>query len=270
MCEKSNSIQALQDAFLANTLGKNTDFAKSLIDYHHRWGKLSDKQWYWVNKLAGCSHNETPLPPRQTVDVEPIMEMFRIVGAKLKYPKIVATLGDILLRFDVVRARDSSVLSIRIRHESSRRWLGRIHSNGQVEISRYVSEEDKEKILHLVFAFAVDPIGVASRSGKITGNCCFCVKELTDEVSLSDGYGPVCAKNYGLGRGESKDYADGDRGIAYIEMPNGKWRVRNRLIQWLGEDAGEKVWTISAKKVLEFETVDEARLSVGLAEITYS
>ena len=43
----------------------------------------------------------------------------------------------------------------------------------------------------------------AAAFGHLTGNCVFCDRELTDERSISVGYGPVCAKNHGLPWGET-------------------------------------------------------------------
>ncbi len=45
---------------------------------------------------------------------------------------------------------------------------------------------------------AEDPEAAAVENGFLTGNCCFCHADLTDHRSTAMGYGPVCAKNYGL------------------------------------------------------------------------
>lgn len=42
----------------------------------------------------------------------------------------------------------------------------------------------------------------AAAFGHVTGACVFCSRELTDERSLTVGYGPVCATNHGLPWGE--------------------------------------------------------------------
>lgn len=43
-----------------------------------------------------------------------------------------------------------------------------------------------------------NPAAVAAQYGHETGNCSFCSKELTDNRSVSVGYGPICAEKYGL------------------------------------------------------------------------
>ena len=47
-------------------------------------------------------------------------------------------------------------------------------------------------------AFAADPEAIATKYGKLTGHCCFCGRNLTDDRSTDVGYGPVCAGKFGL------------------------------------------------------------------------
>lgn len=54
---------------------------------------------------------------------------------------------------------------------------------------------------HLL-AFAQDPETHATKYGRLTGNCCFCGRKLTDERSTAMGYGPVCADHFGLDWGK--------------------------------------------------------------------
>jgi hypothetical protein len=50
----------------------------------------------------------------------------------------------------------------------------------------------------LLAAFNMNPVAVAVASARFTGSCSFCQRTLTDERSISVGYGPTCAENYGL------------------------------------------------------------------------
>lgn len=52
---------------------------------------------------------------------------------------------------------------------------------------------------------AVDPEGTAAAYGHLTGACCFCRRALSDERSVSVGYGPVCADHFGLAWGVKKN-----------------------------------------------------------------
>lgn len=42
------------------------------------------------------------------------------------------------------------------------------------------------------------PVEAAKAHAKVMGECCFCKSPLTDAVSLANGYGPVCAKKWGM------------------------------------------------------------------------
>lgn len=53
-------------------------------------------------------------------------------------------------------------------------------------------------VIELVSAFAADPLKVAAESGSLSGRCCFCNKKLDTYESTSLGYGPTCAKTWGL------------------------------------------------------------------------
>ena len=53
-------------------------------------------------------------------------------------------------------------------------------------------------IVGLLEKLNADPEGAAAAYGRQTGNCSFCSKALEDDRSLEVGYGPKCAKNYGL------------------------------------------------------------------------
>jgi hypothetical protein len=45
---------------------------------------------------------------------------------------------------------------------------------------------------------ALDPAKAAKEYAALMGACSFCSKPLTDEGSVEVGYGPVCAKHWGL------------------------------------------------------------------------
>jgi len=78
-------------------------------------------------------------------------------------------------------------------------WFGRIHRDGKFEAGR----DATDAITEVLQQFAADPAGYAAKYGRTTGNCCFCQKTLTDAKSTGVGYGPVCAKNYGLAWGKA-------------------------------------------------------------------
>lgn len=50
----------------------------------------------------------------------------------------------------------------------------------------------------ITISLAENPAKVAADYGRLSGRCCFCKIELTDEKSIAVGYGPQCARSYGL------------------------------------------------------------------------
>lgn len=82
-------------------------------------------------------------------------------------------------------------------------WIGRIEkSTGKFTKGNGYEYLDDEMKLHLM-QVALDPAAAAASHGKSTGECCFCKRDLSDSRSLTVGYGPICAKNFGLPWGSS-------------------------------------------------------------------
>ncbi|KKM74155.1 hypothetical protein LCGC14_1403300, partial [marine sediment metagenome] len=74
-------------------------------------------------------------------------------------------------------------------------WYGRITIEGAWD-QRH-SEVD-ERMADALSKLAMDPVGTVAMYGRLSGKCCFCKKQLTDDPSVEAGYGPVCAKRWGL------------------------------------------------------------------------
>ena len=54
------------------------------------------------------------------------------------------------------------------------------------------------KVLATLSAIAAEPAKLAKEYGSLRGHCSFCDKKLDDQGSIEHGYGPVCAKKWGL------------------------------------------------------------------------
>jgi hypothetical protein len=48
-----------------------------------------------------------------------------------------------------------------------------------------------------ILAVAADPQAAAIAYGRKFGKCSVCARDLTDDESIANGIGPVCAKKYG-------------------------------------------------------------------------
>lgn len=175
-----------------------SDFAVSLCRQFDRNGALSELQW-------GCITNmiERANRPTITLDFAAIIALFNLAADSLKYPKIALALRDgtdVVLSRAGIRASRPGTINVtngRRYGDDDNVWYGRIELDGTFQDSQAATDE----LRTLLVAFSADPSGVAAAYGKLTGNCCFCRRGLTDERSTDVGYGPVCAKNYGLNWG---------------------------------------------------------------------
>jgi hypothetical protein len=82
-------------------------------------------------------------------------------------------------------------------------WLGRIDAAGTWEIPAQFANDTAliEPVKQLLSDLGKNPHKVASDNGKLTGNCCFChhrIGDGDDNRSRNVGYGPECAKKFGL------------------------------------------------------------------------
>lgn len=80
-----------------------------------------------------------------------------------------------------------------------------ISRNGAVNlyIDQVLSKEWGKNLLKLIALLCRDPQTVCAAYGHREICCSFCGRELTDERSVTVGYGPICAGYYGLPWGET-------------------------------------------------------------------
>lgn len=105
--------------------------------------------------------------------------------------------------------------------------MGQVERNPAIYRPRNNTPDD---VLIVMEQFRTDPLGTVVRLGRATGRCCFCSSPLSDRRSRAHGYGPVCAKNYGLEW--SHDHADEVEedieqsvGRVVMELRPGVWSV---------------------------------------------
>jgi hypothetical protein len=196
------ALAALQAA-LPTLPESKKDFASSLLTQSRGRG-LSEKQMYWVRKLA----EPTPTAPVAAIEVgsfEGVIALFRTAQRHLKFPKVRLRLENgspIVLAVAGANARRPGTVNVTDgRPFGENIWYGRVEADGRWEASRSVDAETATSLTALLTAFAAEPAKVAAAFGHLTGNCCFCAKTLTDERSTSVGYGPVCAEKFGLAWG---------------------------------------------------------------------
>lgn len=183
------------------------EFANSLINgpYGYKMRKfLTPKQEPHVYRLLAKAMGITA--PTLTVKIgglAGIHAMFEKAKQKLKYPKIVFHLDghEIKMWVQGETAKVPGALAVTVNGG----WVGRILTSGELEPGKsFEGLPQKDAVIKLLQEFAAAPAEVAAKYGKLSSHCVFCQLPLTDPKSLAVGYGPTCAKHYGLKWGAEK------------------------------------------------------------------
>jgi len=116
---------------------------------------------------------------------------FAEAGKTLKYPRVVFQVNNV--DFHMYPAGPRSKWQGWIQVKTDQKWVCRINpDNGEMH------GKPAPDVLEALKEFSTDPVKAARQYASLTGNCCFCNRELTDPRSMSNGYGPVCANHYSL------------------------------------------------------------------------
>lgn len=170
------------------------DFANSLVSQSKTRG-LTERQLFFVERLVKKAKGEDKV----TIgSVAATIAFFDRAKEHLKNPKVIITVDGQPVKLSVAGPRSSQPGTINVAEAGpfGGYWYGRITRDGT-----YKPTADATKLPGLPEAlrrFAEDPAKVASEHGKLTGHCSFCNRPLDDERSTQVGYGPVCAKRFGL------------------------------------------------------------------------
>lgn len=191
-------------------------FAASLIRQAKSRG-LTVLQEPYVAKLIDQAKN----PPKQASakvrgDMIKAYSFFFLARNHLKYPKVVvrAAVGgeeaeDVRIHMAGPKSKQPDMLNITLPNRIDRYgrnvWLGRVDATGNWEIpARFANDTAiTTPIKKLLSDLGKNPHKVASDNGKLTGACCFCHKRIgdgEDDRSRNVGYGPSCAKKWGLSK----------------------------------------------------------------------
>jgi hypothetical protein len=180
------------------------DFASSLIAQFEKGKKpLSDKQVYWVQKLAKEAFTPKAAPATVAVaNFASVNAVFAKAAEHLKQPKVrlaLPTGQKVVLSLAPAHGNNPGFIYLKVAGE----YAGKIAPTGAFTPYKLAADVlDAVKALFVMLGD--DPAAVAAAYGKETGSCCFCAKELSKAESLFVGYGPDCADHYGLPWGETR------------------------------------------------------------------
>ena len=196
--DQVDAIAALGQA-LPQLSNSDSQFASSLLQNFNRYGNLSDKQMHWVNTLTARAAAPRPAPVALvTVNFQPIQDLFDKAAQKLKRIKVKLQTTDgqpvVISRAGPMSKYTGQILITDGGPFGDNKFFGRIDVTGEF----FATRSTTPAVAELIQQFSADPAGSAARYGKLTGGCSFCKHGLTDGRSLAVGYGPVCAKNFGL------------------------------------------------------------------------
>lgn len=197
-------------------------FALDLAAHFRRFGRLSNAQTAWLHVkaeqyAAEASHANKNVEGlvQDEAEMDSIIALFAKASANLKKPAIELIDGD-KNRYRLKLLGASSRYAGCVGITCGGTWLGRISTDGLFFPSPAAAAY--RGLVDLLARFAADPAGVGGEIGRLTGCCCFCRLKLTDERSTEVGFGPVCAKNFGLAWGtpaaQSEDEAAARRKAA--------------------------------------------------------
>ena len=221
---------------------RDQDFARSLADGFFKYGRLSKKQVYWVDKLLERAASATamaqarvtaPLPvqalpsastpvavavsasPQEHTQLAPqftkVMELFaRARAAGLSWPKIrlVTPNGSkvVLSQYGPQHCSFPGHLAVTngaAFGSTGRRFFGRISPEGEFSPGKNDPRDDiAENVAALLLQLGENPAGLAKLQGRLTDSCMFCGRGLLTKESVAVGYGPICADKFGLPWGE--------------------------------------------------------------------
>jgi len=219
----ANQLKLAQEleAGLDKLNSSDKSFAESMLKGFSKHGSFTEKQLPYVEKLLGVivsGYPKSSISP--LIGLEKIYEF--VMGSKLKYPKFMTTfLYDHGLDSPLPKPKIPVMFS---RAGISSKYSGNVlvTDGGVYPKNKFYGSIDKSGVFTPAFATAMlaetalscfhshlelvnsDIPGAIANYGNLTGSCCFCHKALDNDDSVAVGYGPVCAKNYGLPYGTSK------------------------------------------------------------------
>lgn len=182
------------------TLTSNS-FAQDLCRQMRKWQTLRGQQQVWLHKLAVEAQNPQTAPQSQSAKLDRISALMQQARASLKRPVVRIRMADgTKLKLSVMGelSRYAGQVCVKTGSFDDGVYFGRIDVTGDFIPSRNLSSA----VLDTLKAINENPVEALATLAKESGVCCYCDRELTDDRSVKAGYGPVCAKHYGLAWGE--------------------------------------------------------------------
>lgn len=196
--ENLDKVSTLADTANSGSMNaRDLEFATDLVRQFQERGSLSPKQMHWVGVLTERYVEIEPLYG----DFKAIQVMFRLAADKIKQPKVRLQTEEgryVQLNFNP-KSKQIDVYVDGWAGHGYRKFAGWIKD--AETLVPYMRDRMTDDVKNVIQELALDPEQVSKTMAARLGVCIYCAQRLTDERSKSAGYGPVCAKNYGLAWG---------------------------------------------------------------------
>lgn len=165
----------------ADLVAGNSEFSRSLYTSLKRWGTLTQNQinaWY-----RGQSR-------KAEVNLDRIREMFDAALINGHKKPCYRAEG---LKISLAPATGRNAGALYVVEIEDDAYQGKI-----VDTTFSAVREAKADVLSRLQTIAQNPLEAAVRYGRRTGTCSCCGRELTNQVSIDAGIGPICAEKWGF------------------------------------------------------------------------
>lgn len=208
---KQSLLKKVIDELPSNHRSK--DFYISLYEWYLDKGFWSVKQERYVDEAINLYtqtsaeiEDETQIeklsPPSQLFfDGSKIRQLFDLAAKKIKYPSIHfwRDTGEIQLYLCGNLSKTPGFIRItNAQSYPNQEVYAEINKDGKGLFRKDTSPSFKKEIFSIINA----PIEEAKLRGIKSGFCCFCARVIETKESMTAGYGPICAANFGLPWGE--------------------------------------------------------------------
>jgi len=194
----ADTLKRCLDAGLVDA--KDKHFVTSLLNQYATKGILSVKQWPWVEKMMIRAMGVDVSPEgnnKASIEAELLFELFATVKEKIKSPSLLFLMGRGESSKPIKIYPKKSFLNI-VLANTYPGYLATLYSDGQLSFGKYVDDDTQKKLTALMMSICENPTKALAEHGKLMNKCCFCKTTLSDPKSVNHGYGPVCAKNWGM------------------------------------------------------------------------
>lgn len=196
-CEAWLEANPAEAQWLRDAAGRGFEFAASMWESLRKYGSFTEKQEAAVRNATAKAQvraaerqaqQAAALADAKVVDTTKIEQAFAAAKeARLKWPKLRLA----ALVFSPASATGRNAGAIYVKNNDDI-YLGKIQDG------RFVKSRDCDAQTEaLVVEVASDPHAAAVAYGHQTGICSCCGRELTNELSVSLGIGPICREKWG-------------------------------------------------------------------------